>query len=47
LVTEHAERNGKKWESRAVQVIHTDSDGRIQEFFAFQEDQRATDAFWG
>jgi ketosteroid isomerase-like protein len=47
LVTESAEKHGKKWESRAVQVIHTDAEGRIREFFAFQEDQRATDAFWG
>ena len=47
LVTERAEKDGKKWESRAVHVIHTDSDGRNKEFWAFQEDQAATDAYWG
>jgi uncharacterized protein len=47
LVTERAEKGGKKWESRAVHVIHTDSDGRTKEFWAFQEDQAAADAFWG
>jgi ketosteroid isomerase-like protein len=46
LVTETAVRNGKKWESRAVHVIHSDSDGRNKEFWAFHEDQAATDAFW-
>lgn len=45
LVTERAERNGKKWESRAVHVTHPDSEGRIKEFWAFQEDQAAADAF--
>jgi uncharacterized protein len=47
LVTERAEKDGKKWESRAVHVIHTDSEGRNKEFWAFQEDQAAEDAFWG
>jgi ketosteroid isomerase-like protein len=46
LVTERAERNGKKLESRAVHVTHPDSEGRIKEFWAFQEDQAATDEFW-
>jgi uncharacterized protein len=46
LVTEHAEKDGKKLESRAVHVIHTDSEGRDKEFWAFQEDQAAADAFW-
>ena len=46
LVTERAEKDGKKWESRAVHVIHTDSEGRNKEFWAFQEDQVASDAFW-
>ena len=46
LVTERAERNGKKWESRAVHVVHPDSAGRIKEFWAFQEDTAAADAFW-
>jgi uncharacterized protein len=47
LVTERAEKGDKKWESRAVHVVHTDSDGRTREFWAFQEDQAATDVFWG
>jgi ketosteroid isomerase-like protein len=46
LVTESAERNGKKWVSRAVHVTHPDAEGRAKEFWAFQEDQAATDAFW-
>lgn len=46
LVTESAERNGKKWKSRAAHVVHADSDGRTREFWAFQEDQADTDAFW-
>jgi ketosteroid isomerase-like protein len=47
LVTERAEKGGKKLESRAVHVVHTDSDSRTKEFWAFQEDQAAADAFWG
>jgi uncharacterized protein len=47
LVTERAERNGKSWVSRAVHVTHPDSEGRVKEFWAFQEDQRAADQFWG
>ena len=47
LVTEHAEKDGKKWKSRAVHVIHPDPEGRNKEFWAFQEDQAASDAFWG
>ena len=47
LVTEHAEKDGKKWVSNAVHVSHTDADGRTKEFWAFQEDQAAADAFWG
>jgi uncharacterized protein len=46
LVTERAERNGKKWESRAVHVTHPDSEGRVKELWVFQEDQAAADAFW-
>ena len=46
LVTERAERNGKSWVSRAVHVTHPDSEGRVREFWAFQEDQAASDAFW-
>jgi ketosteroid isomerase-like protein len=47
LVTERANKDGKSWESRAVHVSHIDSEGRNKEFWAFQEDQAAADAFWG
>jgi ketosteroid isomerase-like protein len=47
LVTEFAEKDGKKWRSNAVHVSHADSEGRTKEFWAFQEDQAAADAFWG
>ena len=46
LVTETAERNGKKWNSRAVHVTHLDADGKTREFWAFQEDQAKADEFW-
>jgi ketosteroid isomerase-like protein len=46
LVTEFAERNGKKWESRAVHVTHFDATGKTREFWAFQEDQAKADTFW-
>ena len=47
LVRETAEKDDKKWDGRSVHVTHTDSEGRIKEFWAFQEDQAAADAFWG
>ena len=46
LVRETAEKDDKKWDGRSVHVTHTDSEGRIKEFWAFQEDQAAADAFF-
>jgi ketosteroid isomerase-like protein len=46
LVRETAEKDGKKWDSKAVHISHPDSEGRIKEFWAFQEDQAAADAFF-
>lgn len=46
LVTETAEKDGKKYENRAVHVTHPDSEGRVKEFWAFNEDQAAGDAFF-
>ncbi|HVS48144.1 MAG TPA: nuclear transport factor 2 family protein [Candidatus Dormibacteraeota bacterium] len=46
LVRELAERNGKKWDSRAVHITHADGEGRVKEFWAFQEDSAAADAFF-
>lgn len=46
LVTEHGQRNGKILKSRAVHVSHLDSQGRVKEFWSFNEDQAALDAFY-
>lgn len=46
LVRQTAEKDGKKFESRAVHVTHADSEGRVKEFWAFEEDQAAGDAFF-
>jgi ketosteroid isomerase-like protein len=46
LVTETAEKDGKKYENRAVHITHPDSQGRVKEFWAFNEDQAAGDAFF-
>lgn len=45
-VTERAHTNGKSWVSRAVHITHPDAEGRVKEFWAFQEDHAASDAFW-
>ena len=47
LTNEHADNSGRKFEGRAVHVIHFDGDGRIKEFWGFQEDQAAAATFWG
>jgi uncharacterized protein len=47
LVRETAQRKGKNWDSRAVHITHADSEGRVKEFWAFQEDSAAADAFFG
>lgn len=46
LVTENAQRNGKTLKSRAVHITHLDSEGRVKEFWSFNEDQAAVDAFY-
>ncbi len=46
LVRETAEKNGKKLDHRAVHITHPDSEGRVKEFWAFEEDQAAGDAFF-
>ncbi|HVD47197.1 MAG TPA: nuclear transport factor 2 family protein [Candidatus Limnocylindria bacterium] len=47
LVHETAARNSKKWDSKAVHITHPDSEGRIKEFWAFQENSTAADEFFG
>lgn len=46
MVRETAEKGGKKLDRRAVHVTHPDSEGRVKEFWAFDEDQAAGDAFF-
>jgi uncharacterized protein len=46
LVTNTAERNGKRHEWRAVNVSHTDGDGRVTEFWAFPENSQELDEFF-
>ena len=45
LVTVSATRGGKSLEFHIVHVFHM-SDGKMTEFWAFPEDQRAFDEFW-
>jgi ketosteroid isomerase-like protein len=45
LVTVSATRGGRALEFRIVHVFHM-SDGKMTEFWAFPEDQRAFDEFW-
>ena len=47
LVRATAEKGGKKLDSKAVHVTHPDSAGRVTEFWAFEEDPAAMDAFFG
>ena len=47
LVELTAKKGGKKLDSKAVHVTHTDSQGRIKEFWSFDENQPATDEFFG
>jgi ketosteroid isomerase-like protein len=46
LVTNTAERNGKHFEWRAVNVSHSDSEGRVTEFWAFTENSQEVDEFF-
>jgi uncharacterized protein len=46
LVQATAEKAGKKLDNKGVHVTHRDSEGRIKEFWAFDEDQAAADEFF-
>jgi uncharacterized protein len=46
MVRETAARNGKKWDGKAVHITHPDSEGKIKEFWAFQENSTAADEFF-
>jgi uncharacterized protein len=46
LVTQTAERNGKKLNMDAVQIIHRDDQGRITESWFLPVDAYAVDEFW-
>jgi uncharacterized protein len=46
LVRATAEKDGKKFDARAVHITHPDSEGRVKEFWSFEEDQAAGDAFF-
>ena len=47
LTNEHGDKNGTKFESHGVHVVHFDSEGRVKEFWGFLGDQAAADAFFG
>ena len=46
LVRATAERSGKKLDTKQAHVTHPDSEGRVKEFWAVDEDQSATDEFY-
>jgi ketosteroid isomerase-like protein len=46
LVTNTAERKGKSLEWRAVNLSHTDHDGRVTEFWVFPENSQELDEFF-
>jgi hypothetical protein len=46
LVTGHAERDGQTLVARQANIWHL-ADGKATEFWAFTDDQPATDAFFG
>ena len=46
LVTQSAERNGKKISSNAVHVVHYDAEGRTTESWFVPEKAAETDEFW-
>ena len=45
LLTVTVSGGGKSVDLRAVHIMHM-ADGQMTEFWNFQEDQVATDAFW-
>jgi ketosteroid isomerase-like protein len=46
LLTERAERNGRKLDANEVHVFHIDKQGKASEFWEFPADQRSYDSFW-
>ncbi len=46
LVTRMAERDGRSFEMNEVHVFHI-SDGKVTEYWGFEEDQRRSDEFFG
>jgi ketosteroid isomerase-like protein len=46
ILSQTAERNGKKLTSNSVQVIHRDDEGRIKESWFLADDPYAIDDFW-
>jgi len=46
LVSQSAERNGKKLEGNAVHVVHYDAEGLITESWFIPEKAAETDEFW-
>jgi uncharacterized protein len=46
MVTNTAERNGKRLESRAVNISHIDKEGRVTEFWSFPENSKELDEFF-
>lgn len=46
MVRETAEKDGKKWDGKAVHISHSDSEGRVKEFWVFQENSAAADEFF-
>jgi ketosteroid isomerase-like protein len=46
LVTQSAERNGKKLSAKGIQVVHSDDQDRITESWFVAEDAKAVDEFW-
>jgi ketosteroid isomerase-like protein len=46
LVTNSAERNGKRLEWKAANISHADAEGRTTEFWAFVEEPRVVEEFF-
>ena len=46
LLSQSAERNGRKLTANAVQIVHRDDEERITESWFIAEDQKAVDEFW-
>ena len=46
LVTRMAERDGRSFEMNEVHVFHI-SDGKVTEYWGFEQDQRRSDEFFG